>query len=252
METNTHHKKSFLSEKTRLQKEDFMLYGRQMLVPEIGAEGQLKLAGARVMVVGAGGLGCPVLQYLNGAGVGYIGCVDFDHIEMHNLHRQVLFTPDQVGQSKTAVAEATLRQHRPSGHFDFAHVKLTRTNAPDLLNGYDLVIDGSDNFNTRYAVSDACRQLDIPVVYGSILGFEGQLAVFGHQGGKTLRALFPSPPPPGNAPNCAENGVLATLPGIIGLLMAQEALKLLMELPVLHNQLILFNTLNWQWRTLSF
>lgn len=235
-----------------LSKSDFMLYGRQMLVPEIGPEGQLKLAGARVMVIGAGGLGCPVLQYLSGAGVGHIGCLDFDHIEMHNLHRQVLFNPDQVGLPKVDMAAKALNGRNPLGQLDFKKIRLTRENAPDLLAGYDLVVDGSDNFKTRYAVSDSCQALTIPVVYGSILGFEGQLAVFGHQGGKTLRSLFPSPPPTGAVPNCAENGVLATLPGIMGLLMAQEALKLLMGLPVLHNQLVLFNTLRWQWRTLSF
>ncbi|WP_224071881.1 HesA/MoeB/ThiF family protein [Arachidicoccus terrestris] len=236
----------------QLTKEDFMLYGRQMLVPEIGAEGQLKLARSKVMVIGAGGLGCPILQYLSGAGVGHLACIDFDHIEIHNLHRQILYRPDQTGQLKVQVAADVLAARRGPGRFEWKNEKLTRENAGRLLSGYDLVIDGTDNFPTRYAVSDSCRTLKIPVVYGSILGFEGQLAVFGHKGGKTLRDLFPEPPKPGSAPNCAENGVLATLPGIIGLLMAQESLKLLMDLPVLHNQLVLFNTLNWQWRTLSF
>lgn len=235
-----------------LTKEDFMFYGRQMLVPEIGPEGQLRLARSKVMVIGAGGLGCPVLQYLSGAGVGQLGCIDFDHIEMHNLHRQVLYNADQIGQLKVQAAAEVLAARGCPGHFEWKNEKLTSENAGRLLEGYDLVVDGSDNFTTRYAVSDSCRALGIPVVYGSILGFDGQLAVFGHKSGKTLRDLFPCPPRAGTAPNCAENGVLATLPGIIGLLMAQESLKLLMDLPVLHNQLILFNTLNWRWRSLSF
>lgn len=244
--------KSGAADHPRLTKEDFMLYGRQMLVPEIGPEGQLKLAQSKVMVIGAGGLGCPILQYLSGAGVGHLACIDFDHIEMHNLHRQILYRPDQIGQLKVQVAAEALAGRKGTGNFEWKNERLTPENAGRLLTGYDLVIDGSDNFKTRYAVSDSCLALGIPVVYGSILGFEGQLAVFGHHGGKTLRDLFPGPPKAGSAPNCAENGVLATLPGIIGLLMAQESLKLLMDLPVLHNQLVIFNTLNWQWRTLSF
>ncbi|GAB3362895.1 HesA/MoeB/ThiF family protein [Arachidicoccus ginsenosidivorans] len=237
---------------SQLTREDYMLYGRQMLVPEIGWEGQQQLARAKVMVIGAGGLGCPVLQYLNGAGVGHLGCVDFDQIEIHNLHRQLLYSPEDIAAYKVKIAEATLRKQRPATFFAFKNQRLTTENAVQLLQGYDLVVDGSDNFKTRYIVSDSCKKMEIPVIYGSILGFEGQMAVFGHQGGKTLRDLFASPPPAKMAPNCAENGVLATLPGIMGLLMAQEALKLLIGLPVLHNQLVLFNTLNWQWRTLRF
>jgi len=229
-----------------------MFYGRQMLVPEIGWEGQQKLKAAKVMVIGAGGLGCPVLQYLSGAGVGQLGCVDFDHVEFHNLHRQLLYGPDDVHALKVRVAEAALKKKRPSALYDFKNQRLTSENAARLLRGYDLVVDGSDNFKTRYIVSDTCKMMNLPVVYGSILGFEGQLAVFGHQGGKTLRDLFSAPPSAGLAPNCAENGVMATLPGIIGLIMAQEALKLLTGLPVLHNQLAIFNTLDWHWRTLTF
>ena len=229
-----------------------MYYGRQMLIPEIGPEGQLRLRNAKIMVIGAGGLGCPVLQYLCGAGVGHIGCLDFDQVELHNLHRQLLYTPAFVGRLKIEAARESLAAQRPWATLDFKNKKLTAANAKSLLFGYDLVVDGSDNFKTRYIVSDHCKALNIPVIYGSILGFEGQMAVFGHNGGKTLRDLFPGPPPPGNAPNCAENGVLATLPGIIGLLMAQEALKLVMGLPVLHNQFILFDTLHLQWRKLRF
>ena len=235
-----------------LTKEDFMLFGRQMLVPEIGVEGQRLICQSKVMVIGAGGLGCPVLQYLCGAGVGTLGCVDFDLVEMHNLHRQILYTRADVGKAKISVAKRVLSERRPSMQLDFKEVKLTRQNAAGLLRGYDLVIDGSDNFSTRYTVSDVCKELGIAVVYGSILGFEGQMAVFGHNGAKTLRDLFPSPPPKGSAPNCAENGVLATFTGIMGLLMAQEALKLLMGLPTLHNQLLLFNTLDLNWNMLRF
>ena len=234
-----------------LQKEDYMLYGRQMLLSEIGPEKQLRLANARVMVIGAGGLGCPVLQYLNGTGVGHLSCADFDHIEMHNLHRQLLYAPHQVGRAKVVVAKEVLSRQRPGVHLAFVEEKLTPDNAARLLCGHDLVIDGSDNFKTRYLINDTCQALGIPVIYGSISGFEGQLAVFGHKGSKRLRALFPSPPQQG-VPNCAENGVLGTLPGIIGLMMAHEALKLIMELPVLHNELVIFDTLTMRWRKLSF
>lgn len=236
----------------QLTKEDFMYYGRQMLVPEIGAQGQLKLRRAKIMVVGAGGLGCPVLQYLCGAGVGKLGCVDFDRIELHNLHRQLLYDPASVGRQKIEEAKKVLAAKRPALSLDFKNERLTAANAMSLLAGYDLVVDGSDNFKTRYIVSDTCKALDIPVVYGSILGFEGQIAVFGHNGGKTLRDLFSGPPSADNAPNCAENGVLGTLPGIIGLIMAQEALKLIMGLPVLHNQLVLLDTLRFECRKLNF
>jgi adenylyltransferase/sulfurtransferase len=193
-----------------------------------------------------------VLQYLCGAGVGHIGCVDFDRVELHNLHRQLLFNRNSVGSQKITIAKEVLAAQRPAALLDFKNQRLTADNAAALVSGYDLVVDGSDNFKTRYIVSDTCKILNIPVIYGSILGFEGQLAVFGHEGGKTLRDLFASPPVAGNAPNCAENGVLATLPGIIGLLMAQEALKLVMGLPVLHNQLVLLDTLHFEWRKLHF
>lgn len=235
-----------------LEKIDFMRYGRQMLVPEIGPEGQLKIKSSRVLVIGIGGLGCPVLQYLAAAGVGCLGAIDFDIIEMHNLHRQILYQEAQIGQPKVQAAQAALHQLNPHINYEFKAVKLTPETALDLIQGYDLVIDGTDNFATRYLVNDTCVQLEIPLIYGSILNFEGQFSVFCHAGSKNLRDIFPDPPQPDSVPGCAQNGVLATLPGIIGMLMAQEALKLLMGLPVLRNEMVLFNTLDWNWTKLRF
>lgn len=235
-----------------LEKIDFMRYGRQMLVEDIGPEGQLKLKEARVLVIGAGGLGCPILQYLAATGIGTLGAVDFDRIELHNLHRQILYREAQAGLSKIETALAFLKEQNPHTTYRFTQVRLDRDNARSLLTGYDLVIDGSDNFTTRYLVNDTCVALKIPLIYGSILNFEGQFAVFNHQGSKHLRDLFAEPPDPGDVPNCSLNGVLGTLPGLIGMLMAQEALKLLIGLPVLHDELVLVDTLRWNWTKLRF
>lgn len=232
--------------------QDFLRYNRQMILPEIGDSGQEKLKKAKVLVIGAGGLGCPILQYIASAGVGTIGIVDFDTIEIHNLHRQILYTEDQIGLSKTTTAKATIEKLNPLICVLAFEEKLTTENAITIMQNFDIVVDGSDNFDTRYLVNDTCVVLGKALVYGSILGFEGQLAVFNHQGSKNLRDLFPEPPNPDDVPNCSFNGVLGTLPGMIGTMMAHETLKLIIGLPSLTNELILFKTLDWGFVKLQF
>lgn len=230
----------------------FLRYSRQMLVPEIGEAGQQKIINAKVLVIGAGGLGCPILQYLAAAGVGTIGIVDFDVVELHNLHRQILYTQESVTKSKVQTARDILQQLNPHAAFHIFEEKLTMTNAASILADFDIIIDGCDNFTTRYIVNGTCVSLGKPLVYGSILNFEGQMAVFNHNGSKNLRDLFPEPPNPEDVPNCSLNGVLGTLPGIMGTMMAQEALKLITGMPVLRNELILYNTLQWTFIKLRY
>lgn len=232
--------------------QEFLRYNRQTILPEIGDEGQEKLKRAKVLVIGAGGLGCPVLQYLSTAGVGYIGIMDFDRIEIHNLHRQILYTENEIGQEKALVAQEVVSKLNPLIEVVAIPEKLTAENAVKIIEHYDIVVDGSDNFATRYLVNDTCVQLGKSLVYGSILKFDGQIAVFNHKGSKNLRDLFPEMPDPKDVPNCNLNGVLGTLPGIIGTMMAQETLKLILGLPTLKNELILFNTLNWSFTKLNF
>ena len=223
-----------------------------MMLPEIGDSGQEKLKKAKVLVIGAGGLGCPVLQYIGTAGVGTIGIVDFDKIEIHNLHRQILYTENQVGQAKATTAKSVLESLNPLITVTAFEEKLTIENATEIIQNFDIVVDGSDNFTTRYLVNDTCVTLGKSLVYGSILKYEGQLAVFNHKGSKNLRDLFPEPPNPKDVPNCNLNGVMGTLPGIIGTMMGHETLKLIMYLPILENELVLFNTLNWSFNKLNF
>jgi len=231
---------------------EFLRYNRQTILPEIGDEGQEKIKNAKVLIIGAGGLGCPVLQYLSTAGVGTIGVVDFDTIEIHNLHRQILYTEDQVGFSKASTAKKVLMKLNPLINVIAFEEKLTVENASLLIQDFDIIVDGSDNFKTRYLVNDTCVDLGKTLVYGSILKFEGQIAVFNHNGSKNLRDLFPEMPDPKDVPNCNLNGVLGTLPGIIGNMMAHETLKLILELPALKNELLLFDTLNWNFTKLTF
>ncbi|SHI41014.1 HesA/MoeB/ThiF family protein [Flavobacterium terrae] len=231
---------------------DILRYGKPMLLPEVSEAGQLKLKNAKVLVIGAGGLGCPVLQYLATSGVGTIGIVDFDKVELHNLHRQILYSEDNVGTAKVTVAKAALERLNPHGNYISFEEKLTSENAEKLLLPFDAIVDGCDNFTTRYLVNDTCVKLEKPLVYGSILKFQGQMAVFNHKGSKNLRDIFPLPPNPEDVPNCSLNGVLGTLPGIIGTMMGQETLKLVMDLPTLENELVLFNTLDWQFNKLKF
>ncbi|TDW49636.1 adenylyltransferase/sulfurtransferase [Flavobacterium sp. 270] len=232
--------------------QEFLRYNRQTILPEIGDEGQEKIKNAKVLVIGAGGLGCPVLQYLAVAGVGTIGIVDFDTIEIHNLHRQILYTEDQIGFSKALTAKATLEKLNPLINVIAFEEKLTEENASKLIEDFDIIVDGSDNFKTRYLVNDTCVELNKTLVYGSILKFEGQVAVFNYKGSKNLRDLFPEIPDPKDVPNCNLNGVLGTLPGIIGNMMAHETLKLIVGLPTLQNELIVFNTLDWNFTKLNF
>lgn len=232
--------------------QDFLRYNRQVILPEIGDEGQAKLKKAKVLVIGAGGLGCPILQYIATAGVGTIGIVDFDTIEIHNLHRQILYTEDQIGLQKATTAKETIEKLNPLIAVQAFKEKLTAENASRIIADFDIVVDGSDNFSTRYLVNDTCVTLGKTLVYGSILGFEGQIAVFNHQGSKNLRDLFPEPPNPKDVPNCSFNGVLGTLPGMIGTMMAHETLKLIIGLPSLNNELILYKTLDWSFVKLNF
>jgi len=232
--------------------QDFLRYNRQMLLPEIGETGQLRLKNAKVLVIGAGGLGCPILQYLATAGVGTLGIIDFDTVEIHNLHRQILYTEADIEQPKTAIASAVIRKLNPEINCRVFNEKLSASNASAILQDFDVIVDGCDNFATRYLVNDTCVVLKKPLVYGSILKFEGQLAVFNHNGSKQLRDLFPEPPDPKDVPNCSLNGVMGTLPGIIGTMMGHETLKLIIGLPTLQNELVLFNTLSWQFTKLNF
>lgn len=232
--------------------QDFLRYNRQMMLPEIGDLGQEKIKKAKILVIGAGGLGCPILQYLATAGIGTIGIVDFDKIELHNLHRQILYTENQVGQAKASTAKSVLEALNPLITIIAFEEKLTAENALQIIRNFDVIVDGSDNFTTRYLVNDTCVTLGKSLIYGSILKFEGQLAVFNHNGTKNLRDLFPEPPNPKDVPNCNLNGVLGTLPGIIGSMMAHETLKLILDLSSLENELILFNTLDWGFRKLKF
>ncbi|MFB9108893.1 HesA/MoeB/ThiF family protein [Flavobacterium gyeonganense] len=231
---------------------EFLRYSRQTILPEIGDEGQEKLKKARVLVIGAGGLGCPVLQYIATAGVGFIGIMDFDIIEIHNLHRQILYTESQIGQQKAIVAQNIVSKLNPLIQVEAIPEKLTVENAVEVIQQYDVIVDGSDNFATRYLVNDTCVDLNKPLVYGSILKFEGQVAIFNHKGSKNLRDLFPEIPDPKYVPNCNVNGVLGSLPGIIGTMMAHETLKLILELPTLKNELLLFNTLKYNFTKLNF
>lgn len=232
--------------------QEFLRYNRQTILPEIGDEGQEKIKKARVLIIGAGGLGCPILQYIATAGVGFIGIMDFDTIEIHNLHRQILYTEDEIGALKAVVAKAKTSALNPLIEVVAIPEKLTTQNAAQIIAQYDVIVDGSDNFITRYLVNDTCVALQKPLVYGSILNFEGQIAIFNHNGSKNLRDLFPEMPDPKEVPNCNFNGVLGTLPGIIGTMMAHETLKLILELPTLKNELVLFNTMNWSFTKLNF
>ncbi len=237
---------------SKFTKEELIRYNRQMILPEIGIKGQEKLSSAKVLVIGAGGLGCPALLYLSAAGIGTIGVIDFDVVELHNLHRQILYSTDDVGKPKALIAAEKLKKQNPHSNILIFNELLSETNAEKIISQFDIVVDGSDNFLTRYLVNDTCVKLNIPLVYGSILKFEGQVAVFNCKGSKNLRDIFPEPPNAEDVPNCDENGVLGTLPGIIATMMAQETLKLILGMEVLKNQLLIFDTRNWGLTKLAF
>lgn len=202
-------------------------YSRHLVLPGFGEEAQEKLKAARVLVIGAGGLGCPALLYLTAAGVGTLGIMDDDTVDVTNLQRQVLFSEENIGRPKAATAAEKLRNNNPHVNFEVFSNRLSRENAMDVIRRFDLVIDGSDNFATRYLINDACVLLKKPFVYGSIFKFEGQVSVFNLGEGPTYRCLFPEPPAPGEVPTCSEIGVLGVLPGVIGSLQACEAIKVI-------------------------
>lgn len=203
-------------------------YSRHIALPEVGLEGQQKLLDSRVAIIGAGGLGSPVAMYLAAAGVGTIGIFDPDRVDVSNLQRQIVHGTDRIGQSKSDSAGRTIANLNPDVKVDSHAVNIVAANAVDLLSGYDVIVDGADNFPTRYLINDVSQHLGIPVVHGSIFRFEGQVAVFDPADGACYRCLFPQPPPPELAPNCQEAGVLGVLPGVIGCLQATEAIKLIL------------------------
>ena len=233
--------------------EDQERYLRQMRLPELGALGQRRLAASRIAVIGAGGLGAPALTYLAAAGIGEITLFDPDTVDETNLHRQVLFTGEDIGRSKAVAAAEHLHALNPQVRVSAVVDALTPRNALELLAGHDLVLDGTDNFPTRYLASDACEILDLPLVWGSILAFSGQVSVFWAAGGRgvTYRDVHPVPPRPGEVPSCAEAGVLGMLCGVIGSTMAMEAVKVLAGMgEVLHGRLALYDALTARWEQL--
>lgn len=234
-----------------LTPEELLRYSRQTILPEFGLAGQEKLKAAKVALIGAGGLGSPAALYLAAAGVGTMGVVDFDAVDLTNLHRQVLHGTGDVGRSKLDSAEARVYEINPHVRVVRHEVRLTSGNALDILADYDLVVDGTDNFPTRYLVNDACVLLGKPNMYGSVFGFEGQATVFCAPGGPCYRCLYPQPPPPGLVPSCAEGGVLGILPGVIGLIQATEAVKWIVGIgEPLVGRLLLYDALKMQFREL--
>ena len=212
----------------KLDAQQVQRYSRHLILPEVGMEGQRKLRRAKVLVIGAGGLGSPALSYLAAAGVGTIGIVDFDTVDLTNLQRQIIYATDDVGRPKLEVAAERVHRMNPDVEVKLHEARLSSGNAMEILRGYDVVVDGTDNFPTRYLVNDACVMLHIPNVYGSIFRFDGQATVFCLPQGPCYRCVYPEPPPPGLVPSCAEGGVLGVLPGIIGTIQATEAVKLIL------------------------
>ena len=239
-------------QEVKLSKEEIQRYSRHLIMPEVGMEGQLKLKRARVLTIGTGGLGAPLGLYLAAAGVGHLGLVDFDVVDSSNLQRQVTFTTADVGKSKSEAAKARLSALNPMIEIASYETRLTSDNALDLFRDYDIIVDGTDNFPTRFLVNDACVLLGKPNVYGSIFRFEGQATVFGYPGGPCYRCLYPEPPPPGLVPSCAEGGVLGVLPGIVGSIQAMETIKLILGTgEPLVGRLLLFDALAMRFRELK-
>lgn len=228
-------------------------YNRHIILSEIGQEGQDRISRAKVLVVGAGGLGCPVLQYLTAAGVGTLGIVDFDVVEESNLQRQILFGVSSLGENKAIAAKFRLLDLNPTIQIETYTERFDKTNALQLLESYDIVVDCTDNFETRYIINDASIIKNKPVVYGAIYKFEGQVSVFNFEDGPSYRCLFPSQPEKGSIPNCSEIGVLGVLSGIIGIMQANEVLKIVLELQgVLSGKLLCYNAKSADIRTLRF
>src|SRR6266446_1225800 len=238
---------------TKLSKEEQLRYSRHMIMPEVGAEGQQRLNAARVLCIGAGGLGSPAALYLAAAGVGKLGLVDFDDVDLSNLQRQILHGTKDVGRKKLDSARDRLRDANPNVEIETHECKFTSKNAREIVSGYEVVVDGSDNFPTRYLSNDVCVFAKKPNVYGSVFRFDGQTTVFApHLGGPCYRCLFPEPPPPGSVPNCAQAGVLGVLPGIIGMLQAIEAIKMIVGVgESLVGRLLHFDALKARFRELN-
>lgn len=235
-----------------LSKEEYQRYSRHIILPEVGLEGQKRLKAASVVCIGTGGLGSPLLLYLAAAGIGRIGIVDFDVVDSSNLQRQVIHGTTWVGKPKIVSAKNRILEINPNCQVDLYETRLTSENALEILEPYDVVVDGTDNFPTRYLTNDACVLLNKPNVYGSIFRFEGQATVFNYQGGPNYRDLFPEPPPPGMVPSCAEGGVLGVLCGIIGSIQATEAIKIILgSKTTLSGRLLLYNALEMKFRELK-
>ena len=236
-----------------LNNEEIRRYSRHLILPEVGLAGQKKIKATSVLCIGAGGLGSPIAMYLAAAGIGKIGIVDFDTVDYSNLQRQILHTDADVGRSKAESAKETIHGINPNVEVVIHNTRISSENAFDLIRPYDIVVDGTDNFPTRYLTNDACVLLKKPNVYGSIFRFEGQASVFApHLGGPCYRCLYPEPPPPGMVPSCAEGGVLGVLPGIIGCIQTTEILKLALGKGTsLVGRLQLFNALDMKFRELK-
>lgn len=236
----------------QLNKAEYERYSRHLILPEVGLEGQKKLKAASVCCVGTGGLGAPLLLYLAAAGVGRIGIVDFDVVDHSNLQRQVIHGTSWVGKPKIESAKNRILEINPYCQVDLHEVRLSAENALEIFEPYDIVVDGTDNFPTRYLVNDACVLLDKPNVYGSIYRFEGQATVFNYEGGPNYRDLYPEPPPPGLVPSCAEGGVLGILPGMIGVIQATETIKIILgKGKTLSGRLLVYNSLDMSFRELK-
>ena len=241
-----------MPEEVTLSKEEILRYSRHLIMPEVGMEGQLKLKKASVLLVGAGGLGAPLGMYLAAAGIGRIGLVDFDVVDFTNLQRQVIHGTKDVGRKKLDSAFETMSDINPFVQLDRHETALTSENAMEIFRDYNIIVDGTDNFPTRYLVNDACVLMGKPNVYGSIFRFEGQATVFAYPGGPCYRCLYPEPPPPGLVPSCAEGGVLGILPGIIGLVQATETVKLILGIgQTLVGRLMLYDALGMKFREMK-
>jgi molybdopterin/thiamine biosynthesis adenylyltransferase/rhodanese-related sulfurtransferase len=233
-----------------LSNDEIRRYSRHLILPEVGLAGQKRIKASSVLCIGAGGLGSPIAMYLAAAGIGRLGLVDFDTVDYSNLQRQIIHGTEDVGRPKGESAQESIRSINPNVDVTRHNVRLSSENAMDIIRSYDIVVDGTDNFPTRYLTNDACVLLKKPNVYGSIFRFEGQASVFApHLGGPCYRCLYPEPPPPGMVPSCAEGGVLGVLPGIIGCIQATEILKLALgKGSSLINRLLLFNALDMKFR----
>lgn len=236
----------------QLNKQEYERYSRHLILPEVGLEGQKRLKAASVLCIGTGGLGSPLLLYLAAAGIGRIGIVDFDVVDHSNLQRQVIHGTSWVGKPKIVSAKDRILEINPYCQVDLYETRLSSENALDIVEPYDIVVDGTDNFPTRYLVNDACVLLNKPNVYGSIFRFEGQATVFNYEGGPNYRDLYPEPPPPGLVPSCAEGGVLGILPGVVGVIQATETIKIILgKGTTLSGRLLLYNSLDMTFRELK-